>query len=100
MIDNLVSLGWGTFSLAREKVEEIFENTLRRGKSRREDFKKFVRELMERGEREKEEWKDYLRNELNKLLMKSELVTRKELSELEKRLEQRIEALEREKQNF
>ncbi len=99
MLDLLLSLGWGSVSLTREKAEELVENLVKRGDIKRDDAKKVFQELIERGEKEREEFKDYIRKELNRLFERHNIVTRSEFEELKNRvsaLEEKINRTARE----
>ncbi|MDO9535540.1 MAG: polyhydroxyalkanoate synthesis regulator [Bacillota bacterium] len=86
MLDLLISLGWGTFSLTREKAENIVEEMLKKGEMRREESKTLVRALVERGDKERAEFRDFIKNEILNLVHKGNLVARNEFADLEKRV--------------
>lgn len=95
MLDLLLSLGWGSVSLTREKAEELVENLVKRGDIKRDDAKKVFQELIERGEKEREEFKDYIGKEMNRLLERYNIVTRSEFEELKIRVSALEEKLQR-----
>jgi len=95
MLDLLISLGWGTFSLTREKAENIVEDMLKKGEMRREESKAFVKALVERGEKERAEFRDFVNKEILGLVQKGNLVARSEYADLE----ERVKALEEIKQD-
>ncbi len=101
MIDLLVSLGWGTVSMTKEKAEKTVETLVKKGEIQREEARTLLKELMERGEKEKEEFSQHIKNEVNNVLQKSDLVTRNEYRELEKRvtaLEEKVNKIDKDKQ--
>lgn len=87
MLDLLVSLGWGTVSLTREKAEKSLERLYRRGELRREEAKRMLKTLSERGEREKALFKEHINQKISEALQRGDLVTRREYEELQKRME-------------
>jgi len=97
MLEVLISLGWGTFSLTREKAESIVESLVKRGEIKREDARKTLKALLERGEKEKAEFKEHINSEVSRILQKSNLVAKSEFSELEKRVSA-LEAMMQEKE--
>lgn len=86
MLDYLISLGWGTFSLTRERAEKVVENLIKKGDIRREDARKAIKELVERGEEERAKFKECVNDEFSRLLQKRNLVTKTEFSELEEKV--------------
>ncbi len=86
MLDYLLSLGWGTFSLTREKAEKVVEYLIEKGDIGRRDARKAIKELVERGEEERAKFKDYLNGEMSGLLHKRNLATKAELHELKERI--------------
>lgn len=90
MLDLLISLGFGTVSLTREKAEEIVDLLITKGELSREEAKKTINELVERGEKDREKIKDYLQQEIRHTLQKYNLVTREEYLALQ----ERVKALE------
>jgi polyhydroxyalkanoate synthesis regulator phasin len=94
MLDLLISLGWGTFSLTREKAENIVEDMLRKGEMKREESKALVKALVERGDKERAEFRKIIDNEILGLIQRGNLVARSDYEDLEKR----VKALEEIKQ--
>lgn len=86
MLDSLISLGWGTFSLTREKAEKMVEYLIQKGDIGREDARQAIKELVQRGEEERAKFKEYLNSELSKMLEKANLATKTELHELNERV--------------
>lgn len=86
MLDLLISLGWGTFSLTREKAENIVEDMLKKGEMKREESRALIKALVERGDKERAEFRDFINNEILNLVQKGNLVARSEFADLEKRV--------------
>lgn len=86
MIDLLISLGWGTLSMTKEKAEKTVDTLVKKGEIQREEAKTLLKEIMERGEKEKEEFRQHIKNEVQNALQKSDLVTRDEYKQLESRI--------------
>lgn len=86
MFDLLLSLGWGTISMTREKAEKMVERFVQEGDLKRDDAKKIMKTLVERGEKKRKEFREYINDEILNLLQKSNLVTRNEFEELQERV--------------
>jgi polyhydroxyalkanoate synthesis regulator phasin len=86
LLDLLISLSWGTFSLTREKAEKIGEKLLEKGKTKIRERRKIVRTLVERGNKEKAEFGEFINSKILKLFQKGSLVPRSEFIDLEKRV--------------
>ncbi len=86
MLDSLISLGWGTFSLTREKAEKVVEYLIQKGDIGREDARQAIKELVQRGEEERAKFKEYLNGEISRMLEKGNLATKTELQELKERI--------------
>lgn len=99
MLDYLISLGWGTFSLTREKAEKIVEYLIKKGDIGREDARKAIKDLVERGEEERAKFKEYLNDEFSRMLQKRNLVTKTEFRELEERVRLLEESVKKDEQN-
>jgi len=95
MLDFLISLGWGTFSLSREKAEKVVDYLIKKGDIGREDARQAIKELVERGEEERAKFKEYLNGEIASLLQKGNLVTKTELHELEEKIKFLEESLKK-----
>jgi len=83
LLDLLISLGWGTVSLTRERAEIMVDLLIKRGEISREEAKKTINELVDRGEKERAEVKQYLQEEVKNMLQKYSLVTREEFNILQ-----------------
>ena len=78
LLDLLISLGWGTFSLTREKAEKMLDHLISR-----EEAKNTINELVDRGEKERTEVRKYLQEEVKNKLQKYNLVSREEFNRLQ-----------------
>lgn len=96
LLDLIISLGWGTVSLTREKAEKMVDQLIARGEINREEAKKTINELVDRGEKERAEVRQYLQQEVKSMMQKYNVVTREEYLLLEQRvsaLEQKIDEI-------
>ncbi len=97
LLDMIISLGWGTISLTREKAEKMVDQLIARGEISREEAKNTINELVERGEKERNEVRKYMQDEANNVMLKYNIVTREDLLVLQQKvniLEQKYKDLE------
>ncbi|MEW5921025.1 MAG: phasin family protein [Bacillota bacterium] len=90
MLDLIISLGWGTFSITREKAEKLVDMLITKGEISREEAKNTINVLLARGEKEREEVRQYFKREVNGILQKCNFATRDDFMALQ----ERVKALE------
>ena len=83
--------GLGAVALSKEKIEELADELVEKGKLSEGDVKKFVDELFEKSESAKEQIKKQVEKITEDTLKKMKLVTKDDLDELEKRLVEKME---------
>ncbi len=86
LLDLIISLGWGTVSLTREKAEKMVDLLIKRGEISREEAKNTLNELVNRGEKERAEIRQHLQQEVKDMLQKYNLVTREEFNALQEKV--------------
>ncbi len=86
LLDLIISLGWGTVSLTREKAEKMVDLLIKRGEISREEAKNTLNELVNRGEKERAEIRQYLKQEMKSMLQKYNVVTREEYLSLQEKI--------------
>lgn len=86
LLDLIISLGWGTVSLTREKAEKMVDLLIKRGEISRDDAKNTLNELIDRGEKERAEVKQYLQQEVKNMLQNHNIVSREEYLTLQERV--------------
>ena len=96
MLDSLKSTlfaSLGAVSLAQEKLKATIDDLVQRGELTRDQGTKVVTRLIEKGEEDSREFGDRVVHELSRLIDKTPLVSREELSALQARvrtLEERL----------
>lgn len=83
-----VLLGLGLVSLTRERAEEVVDELIKRGEVNNEEKFKLVDKLMKEAARQEEELGKRIKEALHKLVNQMGLVTREEMEEISRRLEQ------------
>lgn len=86
MLDLIISIGWGAFSLTREKAEKLVELLIAKGEISREEAKNTIKLLVSRGEKEREEFRQYFQQEAKNLIQKCNFVTREEFRNLQEKV--------------
>lgn len=87
MLDLIISLGWGAFSLTREKAEKLMELVLTRGGINRDESKNTIKVLAARGEKERAEFSYFFQKVTNKLIQKWNYVPREEFNKLQEKVD-------------
>lgn len=103
LLDMIISLGWGTVSLTREKAEKMVDQLIARGEISREEAKSTINELVERGEKERDEVRRFLQEEAKNIMQKYNIITREDLLALQQKvniLEQKYKDLEQKLTNM
>jgi len=83
--------GLGAVALTKEKIEELADELVEKGKLSESEVKKFVDDLFEKSESAKEQVKKHVEQITEDTLKKMKLATRDDLDLLEKRLTDKIE---------
>ena len=81
ILDDAVLFGFGMFSYSREKIEEIVEKMVEKGKVAKTEASDFAKELIKKGEAEKDEIKKMLESEISKMSEKMP-ISREEIREI------------------
>lgn len=94
LVKKAMFTGIGVMSLTKDKIEEVAQEFVEKGKLSQQEGEKLVSDLLERSEESKQELKKLVEDRVNDLLAKMDLATkddlaalREEISELKKRLE-------------
>ena len=83
--------GLGVLALTKEKIEELGDELVEKGKLSESDVKKFVDDLFEKSESAKEQVKKQIEKVTEDTLKKMHLVTKDDLDALEKRITEKID---------
>ncbi len=92
MVNNLISMILGMASVTREKVDDLANFLVEQGDMQSEEARKVAERILEKGEEEKSAYTAKLEESLENL--KSRLVTREDIEELEKKIEDLSRKLE------
>ncbi|MCD5390797.1 hypothetical protein LR007_02915 [candidate division NPL-UPA2 bacterium] len=87
LVKNLVALGLGALAISEEKVREITRELIKRGELKKGDAPKFTKEILKKTDRSRKEIEKGISQMIKKALANLPLVSRDELSKLERRIE-------------
>jgi len=94
ILDNFLSMLIGVTVVTREKVEDMTDLLVEKGKMQREDARKLAEEMVQKGKQEKEEYT----RKVNQMVesMKGKIVTREDISRLEEKIDEILEHCQKE----
>lgn len=82
MFDRWINLGFGIFSITRERAQAYIDEMVERGEIKREDAKETVDDIIQKGEQQRQEFSNLVQDEFDKWRSKFGVVTRAEYDEL------------------
>ena len=88
LIRKVVLTGIGLAALTKEKIEEVVKEVVEKGKLSEKDGKEFIDELLKKSEGAREKVEGQIEKAVQATLKKMNLVTRDDLSKLEKQIKQ------------
>ena len=80
--------GLGAFSVTKEKAEKLISDLVKKGKLSHEEAGKVVKDLLSRAEEEKKVLSEKIDISLEKTIKKFNLATRKDIEDINKRLDE------------
>lgn len=86
LIKKAMLTGLGVASLTKEKVEEVANDFIEKGKLSEQEGKKLVDELMAKSEESKEDIKKQVDELVGKALAKMEIATKEDIASLRKEI--------------
>ncbi len=87
LVKKLTCLGLGALAISEEKMREITKELIKRGELKKADAPKLIKEILKKTARSRKEIEKGINQMIKKALAKSQLVSRDELSKLERRVE-------------
>lgn len=91
LFKKLILAGIGALDLTREKAEEILEELAKKGEIASEEKGDLLKEIVKRGEEQKEQIEGKVEKVIEKVISRTRIATVNDI----KRLEEKIEKLER-----
>lgn len=94
IIKKAINLGYGALIMTKENVEELMDEMVKKGEIRKDEAKAQVREVFNKILSSKKEIESKIEEVVEKVLHKLDIPTRKELQQMEKKLEEIIKRLD------
>lgn len=94
IIEKLINIGFGALFVTKENIEEVIDDMVKKGEIKKEEAKTQVKELFNKVLSSKKEIETKIEEIVGKALHKLDIPTRKELQEMQKKLEEIIKRLE------
>lgn len=91
LLKKLILAGIGALDLTREKAEEVLEELAKKGKIASEEKGDLLKEIVKRGEEQKEQIEKRIEKVIEKVISRTRIATVNDI----KKLEEKIEKLER-----
>ncbi len=88
LIKKVVLTGVGLAALTKEKIEEVVQEVVEKGKLSEKEGKEFIEELLKKSEGAREKLEGQIEKAVQATLNKMNLVTRDEFSKLERQIRQ------------
>lgn len=94
IIEKLINIGFGALFVTKENIQEVIDDMVKKGEIKKEEAKAQVKELFNKVLSSKKEIETKIEEIVEKALHKLDIPTRKELQEMQKKLEEIIKRLE------
>jgi polyhydroxyalkanoate synthesis regulator phasin len=95
LLEKTVELGLGAALLTKEHATKLIDDLVQRGAFRREEAGKLVSDMMEKGKVQKEKMESFVAEVAERVLAKADLARRTKLEDLEKRIAELEERIDR-----
>ena len=93
-IKKAISFGYGAMLVTKENVEEVIEEMVKRGEIKKEEAKAQVKELFNKVLSSKKEIESKIEEIVEMVLHRLDIPTRRELQEMQKKLDEIIKKME------
>ncbi|OQZ00966.1 MAG: hypothetical protein B6D35_04620 [Candidatus Brocadia sp. UTAMX2] len=93
-INKMINLGFGAALLTKENVEEVIDEMVKKGEIKKDEAKARASDLFKKVLSSKQEIESKIEKIVENALHKLDIPTRKELQEMQKKLEEIIKRLE------
>ena len=94
IINKGINLGLGAVLLTKENIEEVIDEMVKKGEIKKDEAKAQVNELLKKVLSSKEEVESRIEKIVENMLHKLDIPTRKELQQMQKKLDEIIKRLE------
>lgn len=94
IINKVINLGLGAVLLTKENIEEVIDEMVKKGEIKKDEAKAQVNELLKKVLSSKQEVESKIERIVENMLHKLDIPTRKELQQMQKKLDEIIKRLE------
>lgn len=94
IINKVINLGLGAVLLTKENIEEVIDEMVKKGEIKKDEAKAQVNELFKKVLSSKQEIESKIEKIVEDVLHKLDIPTRKELQQMQKKLDEIIKRLE------
>ncbi|MCC7211309.1 MAG: hypothetical protein E3K40_13215 [Candidatus Brocadia sp.] len=93
-INKVINLGFGALLITKENIEEVIDEMVKKGEIKKDEAKAQVNELFKKVLSSKQEIESKIEKIVEDVLHKLDIPTRKELQQMQKKLDEIIKRLE------
>ncbi len=93
-INKVINLGFGALLITKENIEEVIDEMVKKGEIKKDEAKAQVNELFKKVLSSKQEIESKIEKIVEDALHKLDIPTRKELQQMQKKLDEIIKRLE------
>jgi polyhydroxyalkanoate synthesis regulator phasin len=94
IINKVINLGLGAVLLTKENIEEVIDEMVKKGEIKKDEAKAQVNELLKKVLSSKQEVESKIERIVENMLHKLDIPTRKELQQMQNKLDEIIKRLE------
>ena len=98
LLQNIMYAGIGAATLTREKLEELQDELIEKGKMSRDEGKQFVDELRSKSEKAKEQLDQWITRRVEDQVKQLNLASKDEIAELQRKVDELRDLLEKQGQ--
>ncbi|OOP56902.1 MAG: hypothetical protein AYP45_06460 [Candidatus Brocadia carolinensis] len=93
-INKVINLGFGALLITKENIEEVIDDMVKKGEIKKEEAKAQANELFKKVLSSKQELESKIEKIVENALHKLDIPTRKELQQMQKKLDEIIKRME------
>jgi polyhydroxyalkanoate synthesis regulator phasin len=87
-LDRMILAGLGALNMTRERAEQLFEESVRRGQEVRADRERFVSDMMDSAQRARVSLEEMISRQMRASLLNLNLATHEDMQRIEAKLDQ------------
>ena len=95
LLQNIMYAGIGAATLTREKLEELQDELIEKGKMSRDEGKQFVDELKSKSEKAREQMDQWIAGRVEEQVKRLNLAGKDEIAELQRKVDELRELVEK-----